>query len=400
MRSVGRARFAAGMLPAMSPSGEPWRGIALSNVPRLRDGIYDTITIAGIAGPNWEVDIERDGELLAGNIASPNGRYAFRVPRRYGAAPYTVVTYDSSGVMHRATHFMVVRDELLPPHTAQYIIVAGQQGTHRQVRRGAEGSIRWSPVARTTVAGGFTTVPRPALTWLSIVLSVTNTLNIRGESWTGHHPSIAAQYMPSSNVSATFWRHDFVTSYTVQGRIRTRQRQLRPTFFIDGTRRSRRLIQAASELRAGMTIENRIGRFSPYLQHGERTSHAHPVAAGVDCWLPVHRMATVRARVSGIHLRGIHIARQAEGSLFVRIPRLGHINVRTTWQGNARPLLGWSFARIVPFATLQTIGQGREPPSYTIEGSLVADPHTHRVITSPSRSAWADAATMWSTRSW
>ena len=102
------------------PRPRQLRGATLSNSPFVRPAAFGLATFPGIAGPGWEVETYRDGQLVAFDSADAGGRYAVRVPVQYGVNPVEFVAYGPYGEVRRFDRIYYVVEDLLRARRFEY----------------------------------------------------------------------------------------------------------------------------------------------------------------------------------------------------------------------------------------------------------------------------------------
>lgn len=110
--ALGDINSMATSLATISKSG---RGLSLSNRPLDQDSRFDVITLRGDLPNGWEVELYRNGELLAVSGRDSSGRYLFQdVPLLYGSNHLEIVRYGPQGQVRRERTLYEVAGNAVP----------------------------------------------------------------------------------------------------------------------------------------------------------------------------------------------------------------------------------------------------------------------------------------------
>jgi hypothetical protein len=100
---------------------EAGRGLSLTNVPLDTPQNFDRTTFRGDIPSGWDVELYRNGQLLAFENASGNGRYEFRdIPLTFGFNNFEIVAYGPQGQVRRETRGVNVGPQAIPPGKLWY----------------------------------------------------------------------------------------------------------------------------------------------------------------------------------------------------------------------------------------------------------------------------------------
>jgi hypothetical protein len=391
-----------GDIPPLGSRGYVLLGVSVSNAPGTYSATYDTMVVRGVVPDGWEVDLERNGELVAGTAGDSiarGGAYAFPVPVVYGTTRYTVVAYGPDGEVRRTSRFATVRSELIPVRRFYYAVSAGRC---RFLSRGgctyaADAQLRFSPVRRVTVAGAGSTEVFSSrhftLHEVSAVLQATDALSLVGANGNGGASKLFVQYVPSTAVSLQMGQSDSTFSYSGYWAGHFRGASTAVTvagIFQSGASHLR------SNARFSATVSGHLGRFAPFVQRRRYSSAvfpgfvdvasvAHSWTGGGDMWVPLTTAHFLRMHVDGL---GTSAGWSVEPGASVALPYFVRLDVRARWQpGDARPATSWSLGKTVSFAAVRSdvsTAPGMTPTAMqSVTGALRVDPGNWRVIPSP-----------------
>jgi hypothetical protein len=111
---------------------EAGRGLSLTNAPLDTPQNFDRTTFRGDIPAGWDVELYRNGQLLAFENASGNGRYEFRdIPLTFGFNSFEVVAYGPQGQVRRESRGINVGPQAVPPGKLWY--AAGVLDTNRNL---------------------------------------------------------------------------------------------------------------------------------------------------------------------------------------------------------------------------------------------------------------------------
>ncbi|HVP40046.1 MAG TPA: hypothetical protein VMS93_12775 [Candidatus Saccharimonadales bacterium] len=105
-------------------------GFVLSSFPLTQPSQFDQHTFRGNLPPGWEVELYRNGAILAYQQASPEGTYTFEnVPLLFGWNSFQRVFYGPQGQRRVETDVFNVGADLTPPRQSYYQAVVSGLGT-------------------------------------------------------------------------------------------------------------------------------------------------------------------------------------------------------------------------------------------------------------------------------
>lgn len=96
------------------------RGLFVSNTPLNRPSRFGTTIVRGVLPLGWDAELYRNGQLLAYQGDSVDGRYEFEVPLVYGQNDLEVVLYGPQGQIRRETQNIPVGFGAVPPGKVEY----------------------------------------------------------------------------------------------------------------------------------------------------------------------------------------------------------------------------------------------------------------------------------------
>ncbi len=128
--------FAVGDVSGRSSSlisdAEAGRGASITNTPLDAPQNFDRTTFRGNIPTDWDVELYRNGQLMAFENSSSNGRYEFRdVPLTFGFNSFEIVAYGPQGQVRRETRGINVGPQAVPPGKLWY--AAGLFETNRNL---------------------------------------------------------------------------------------------------------------------------------------------------------------------------------------------------------------------------------------------------------------------------
>ncbi len=100
-------------------------GLSLGNSPFLRSSDFGRVVLRGKLDPGWEVEVYRDGRLLAWDRVDERGRWEFVVPLDYGQNPVEIRAYGPHGELQITRRAVRVDFDRLPAHHFEYGLSAG-----------------------------------------------------------------------------------------------------------------------------------------------------------------------------------------------------------------------------------------------------------------------------------
>jgi len=114
---VGDVDMLSGNLAGASGVG---RGVFLSNRDLRQSDRFGTTVLRGTLPLGWDAELYRNGQLLAFQSNSPDGRYEFEVNLLLGNNELEVILYGPQGQIRRESQSIPVGHDALPPGKIQY----------------------------------------------------------------------------------------------------------------------------------------------------------------------------------------------------------------------------------------------------------------------------------------
>ncbi len=96
------------------------RGVFVSNRPIARPTRFGTTAVRGTLPLGWDAELYRNGQLLAFQGSSPDGRYEFEVSLIYGRNDLEVVLYGPQGQIRRESQSIPVGQGAVAPGKVEY----------------------------------------------------------------------------------------------------------------------------------------------------------------------------------------------------------------------------------------------------------------------------------------
>ncbi len=160
-------------------------GVSLGNSPFLRSSDFGRVVLRGRLDPGWEVEIYRDGRLLAWDRVDDRGRWEFVVPLDYGQNPVEIRAYGPHGELQITRRAVRVDFDRLPAHHLEYDFSAGRVENHANEDM-LELDLRYGVSERWTVRGGYESyhrsdAPDEHHPYLSLSSSPINALHVFAE---------------------------------------------------------------------------------------------------------------------------------------------------------------------------------------------------------------------------
>jgi hypothetical protein len=115
--AAGDVELLSGNLAGASGIG---RGVFVSNRALQRPTRFGTTIVRGTLPLGWDAELYRNGQLLAFQSDSADGRYEFEVNLIYGANDLEVVLYGPQGQVRRETQSIPVGTGAVPPGRLEY----------------------------------------------------------------------------------------------------------------------------------------------------------------------------------------------------------------------------------------------------------------------------------------
>lgn len=115
------------------------RGIRLSNRPLGLPDAFDRINLQGELPLGWDVELYRNGQLLAFQSGAVSARYDFQdVPLDFGVNNFRLVFYGPNGQVREETVQRIIGQEMIRPGEFQYSVT----GMERRLLRGQPDAYR------------------------------------------------------------------------------------------------------------------------------------------------------------------------------------------------------------------------------------------------------------------
>lgn len=114
-----------GSTRSAGPRGHAIDGVFLSNSPFLRSSSFGETVLNGRAEPGWEVEIYRDGRLIAWDRVDDRGNWEFLIGLDYGQNPVEVRVYGPNGEVQITERAVRVDFDRIPSRTVEYALSAG-----------------------------------------------------------------------------------------------------------------------------------------------------------------------------------------------------------------------------------------------------------------------------------
>ena len=118
--------------------GRSLNGAMVTNRPLVQRRYYQTINVSDIIGPNWEVELYIDNELVDVVTTDSRGEYNFNVDLVYGNTLVTLKMYGPNGEIKSEDKYFLVPFNLIPKGEFEYTIAAGESKVLRENRRYAQ----------------------------------------------------------------------------------------------------------------------------------------------------------------------------------------------------------------------------------------------------------------------
>jgi hypothetical protein len=406
----------AGRARSTGPRPRAITGIALGNSPWLRDSDFGSTVLRGRLEPGWEVEIYRNGRLLAWDRIDERGAWEFTVPLDYGQNPLEIREYGPQGEVRIRQEAVRVDFDRLPGGRFEYGLSAGDcEGP--ECEQAANADLRYGFNDRWTGRLGWEGFRRPDQgdlhrPYLSLTGSPVLALRLGAERvldgwWKG---LASLEPTPDLRLGLEHQRFDTHVAVPVGAAPDERQRSRvtafwRPvrdlrSFFLtfDGNRRRR---EDGTWRRASGGFTAQMGMVRGAAQWNEEED------AGVTGALRRSSLAFQSSMVlrtgrlpllHGLHLRLDGEIETGRGendwvSLRVgrRLGRAGRLEVGAAWlRGTDAPLLTITLSSSSSHAYTRA-GIRHDPFGNTssvldAEGSLLYNPQTNRVETYPYRS--------------
>ncbi len=103
-------------------------GATVTNAPYVRAAAFGVLEFPGQVGPHWEVEVYRDGLLVAVDSTDARGRFRVPLEVRYGTNLVKFVAYGPNGEERNFTSSFLLLDNLIPYRRFEYAASAGRCG--------------------------------------------------------------------------------------------------------------------------------------------------------------------------------------------------------------------------------------------------------------------------------
>ena len=343
-------------------------GATFTNAPYVRSATFGTLEFPGQVGPRWEVEVYRDGLLIAVDSTDSRGRFRVPLEVRYGTNLVKFIAYGPNGEERIFTGSFLLVDNLVPYHHFEYAASAGRC-TSSACTGAANADFRYGIAKTWTVRGGLDGYTRgvgtsgipvdtsskatrdsamrvrdtasvmPALpvvpgmaarlsrAYASISGNPINALNVTA-GYTQHtSTNVAFQYQPSTSLSLVGARTAYPTAISdpllgVQGvvaeeRLSAFWRPLgeKRSLYLDASDVVRHTVgETQTALRSSLSFDQAGIRFSPFLVRdirGSSVSRTATMGYGVSAFIPpTPRLGSI---LGGFSLRPILESRAGHG---------------------------------------------------------------------------------------
>ncbi len=118
-------QFTVGRAQSTGPHPRPITGFSLGNSPYLRSSEFGRTVLRGQLDPGWEVEVYRNGRLIAWDRVDERGTWEFVVPLDYGQNPVEIRSYGPHGEVRISERAVRVDFDRLPAGRFEYGLSAG-----------------------------------------------------------------------------------------------------------------------------------------------------------------------------------------------------------------------------------------------------------------------------------
>jgi hypothetical protein len=129
-------------------------GVSLGNSPYLRSTEFGQTILRGQLPPGWEVEVYRNGRLLAWDRIDERGLWEFSVPVDYGQNPIEIRSYGPNGEMQISERAVRIDFDRLPHGQFEYGLSAGRTD-YRGAAFAANADVRYGISSSWTARGGY-----------------------------------------------------------------------------------------------------------------------------------------------------------------------------------------------------------------------------------------------------
>jgi len=102
------------------------RGGMITNKPQTNRTYFRTIRVEGQPGPDWEVELFLDRNLIDYTHTDQSGSYEFLVDINYGASLITIKMYGPNGEIKTEEQYVRVPYNIIPKNTVEYTVTVGE----------------------------------------------------------------------------------------------------------------------------------------------------------------------------------------------------------------------------------------------------------------------------------
>ncbi|MCK4825511.1 hypothetical protein KA005_57720, partial [bacterium] len=103
------------------------RGGMVTNKPQTQRTYFRTIRVEGHPGPDWEIELYLDHNLVDYTHTSQSGLYEFLVDINYGASLITVKMYGPNGEIRNEEQYIRVPYNIIPKNSLEYTVTIGER---------------------------------------------------------------------------------------------------------------------------------------------------------------------------------------------------------------------------------------------------------------------------------
>lgn len=114
------------------------KGVSLTNRPQTRRKYFQTITVTGHIGENWEIELYVNNRLIDYMRTDANGEYNFLVDINYGTSRVILKMYGPNGEILTKEEFYRVPFNLIPRNNIEYTLAAGVREDRNENKKYAQ----------------------------------------------------------------------------------------------------------------------------------------------------------------------------------------------------------------------------------------------------------------------
>lgn len=385
------------------------RGASITNEP-YADTDSDSVQVTGTAAPGREVDVYRDGALIAATTASAEGSYTLWLPAFHGYNSFALTSYGSLGQDNNVPRSIYVPPGMLPPRSLRYRLSAGRcLSINCNLAADVDVSYALFDRLTTTVsligassAAGFAFLPATA----AIVARITDALSTSLSRTGGSATSASVHFTPNPmlDVSGTYRSarptllqpsssppfNDAAISASWRPHLwGKRIPWLQPDFAAHiSTLRSASGSTTVARLGVALPLPTMyVAPFALYTQPGNTgTPSHHTVTLGVDAIIsPTHVPSLIAQSIIHINAQTRSYTRPGIATATISIPAHGSLalDAQASWSGGRADLSLTIRQWIGDFRATSVVNGSLARPnmSHTLDGSLMLDLHRRRVTT-------------------